>query len=132
MRKGLKEWNYEAPSKFRASSGKTIGDDLCSPIPRDIRRPGLEVSDNFHVQLEPKLKIKLTFFNFTSARILLCILRRRMDRYGIEETRTVVLQSEEASSLLTFLKYRANNFLIYIPRTLLSLSLHARDTINTF
>lgn len=43
MRKGLKEWNYEAPSKFRASSGKTIGDDLCSPIPRDIRRPGLEL-----------------------------------------------------------------------------------------
>ena len=54
-----------------------------------------------------------------------------MDRYGIEETRTFVLQSEEASSLLTLLKYRANNFLIYIPRTLLSLSLHARDTINT-
>jgi hypothetical protein len=45
MRKGLKEWNYEAPSKFRAGSGKTIGDDLCSPIPRDIRKPGLEVSD---------------------------------------------------------------------------------------
>ena len=43
MRKGLKEWNYEAPSKIRKDSGKTIGDDLCNPIPRDIRKPGLEV-----------------------------------------------------------------------------------------
>ena len=64
MRKGLKEWNYEAPSKFRASSGKTIGDDLCSPIPRDIRRPGLEVSDNSTYNWNPILII-IFFFSIS-------------------------------------------------------------------
>lgn len=45
MRKGLKEWNFENPSRIRKQSGHTIGDDLCGPIPRDIKAPGLEVSD---------------------------------------------------------------------------------------
>lgn len=44
MKKGLKDWNFENRSRFRASAGFTIGDDLCGPIPRDIGRPGLEAS----------------------------------------------------------------------------------------
>lgn len=44
MKKGLKDWNFESPSRIRSQAGYTIGDDLCAPIPRDIRAPGLEVS----------------------------------------------------------------------------------------
>ena len=46
MKKGLKDWNFEGRSRIRSSSGNTIGDDLCAPIPRDIKAPGLEVSHN--------------------------------------------------------------------------------------
>ncbi len=44
MEKGLSEWNFDAPSRVRPESGKTIGDDLCGPIPKDVRSPGLEVN----------------------------------------------------------------------------------------
>ncbi|KAI9553227.1 hypothetical protein GHT06_021123 [Daphnia sinensis] len=47
MRKGLKEWNFENPSRIRKQSGHTIGDDLCGPIPRDIKAPGLEMGFYF-------------------------------------------------------------------------------------
>ena len=45
MTKGEKAWSFEAPSRHPSESqpGKTVGDDLCAPIKKDIPAPGLEV-----------------------------------------------------------------------------------------
>ena len=39
----MDEWNLNSPSRIRPESGKTVGDDLCGPIPKDVRPPGLQV-----------------------------------------------------------------------------------------
>lgn len=80
MKKGLKDWNFESPSRIRSQMGKTIGDDLCAPIPRDIRAPGLEVSQWFlsyqviffinHTILMPSPPLPLPFFHDSSASTL--------------------------------------------------------------
>ncbi|KAK2706190.1 hypothetical protein QYM36_016283, partial [Artemia franciscana] len=43
MERSLDEWNLNSPSRIRPESGKTVGDDLCGPIPKDVRPPGLQI-----------------------------------------------------------------------------------------